>query len=93
MTQHFRIASKMNEAAKEDDFENINIDCRPMTVADDYQNLMSNAWLDAKEALDDCEDCDMNEQEKTKLLCRMLEVQTLFTSTSYEPIRTVCLRT
>ena len=74
----------MNEAvaAKEDNFENINIDCRPMTVSDDYQNLMSNAWLDAKEALDDCEDCDMREQEKTKFLCRVLEV---FTSTSYGP--------
>ena len=76
MTQHFRIASEMNEAvaAKEDNFENINIDCRPMTVADDYQNLVSNAWLDAKEALDDCKECDMSEQEKTELLCRVLEV-------------------
>ena len=54
----------------EESTENINIECRPMTVTDEYHNFMSETWLDAKTELDEA--TEMTEKEKCELLCKIL---------------------
>ena len=54
--------------------ENISVQNRPMKIAEEYNVLTSNAWLDAKTALDDLEMDDASESFKVKLLCSILMV-------------------
>ena len=56
----------------ESPLENISIKNRPMMVAEDYYNLCSNAWLEAKMALD--EKCaEQTEDEGLKFLNSVLQ--------------------
>ena len=70
-----RISAKMSAAMSvdEESTENINIECRPMTVTDKYLNFMSETWLDAKTELDEA--TEMTEKEKCELLCKILTVK------------------
>ena len=57
----------------EETWENINVECRPMNIAEQYADLMATSWLDAKEELDQCK--GFKEEEKCRLLCRVLMVR------------------
>ena len=65
----------MNQAVgqSEETWENINVECRPMNIAEQYSDLMATSWLDAKEELDQCQ--GFKEEEKCRLLCRVLTVR------------------
>ena len=63
-------------SADESALENICIKSRPTTIANDYELLCSNEWLAAKQALDDYAEHNREEQ-KLKLLCRVLVVSYL----------------
>ena len=54
--------------------ENISIQARPMKIAEDYTQLMSSTWLDAKSELDDVFKDDTNEAELVQLLLDVLMV-------------------
>ena len=66
----------MNEklSRNESDLENISIQNRPMNVAEEYNLLMSNAWLEAKCSLDAEMGEDKKEAEKYQLLCEIITV-------------------
>ena len=51
----------------EESTENINIECRPMTVTDEYLNFMSETWLDAKTELDEATEKTEKEKMKAKV--------------------------
>ena len=64
----------MNAAMAGDELtiENINMVCRPMTVAEDYSTFTSDDWLDAKEEL---ETTSLSSPKQDKLLCCILTVR------------------
>ena len=49
-----RLAAEMNKkiSTNETSLENIAIKCRPMNIADDFNNFVSSVWLEAKQVLD-----------------------------------------
>lgn len=53
--------------------ENINERCRPSTVATQYNQLESQQWVDAKEALEEAGYDD--EETSTRFLCDVLMVK------------------
>ena len=63
-------------SANESAVENVSIKNRPMNVADEYQHLCSNAWLDAKTTLDKLtDDSDISAKlDKLTLLCDIIKV-------------------
>ena len=65
-----RLAAEMNAKVSSDEssLENISIQARPMKIAEDYTWLMSNAWLDAKSALDEISPDDMRRDDKACLV-------------------------
>ena len=68
-------AEKITKASSDDSgMENLSIQARPMKIADDYSQLMSSAWLDAKSELDDVYQDDAREAEVVKLLLDVLMV-------------------
>ena len=52
---YIRLAAEMNKkiSANETSLENIAIKCRPMNIADDFNNFVSGVWLEAKRVLDE----------------------------------------
>ena len=61
-------------SANESSLENISIKARPMNIAEEYNLLQSNSWLDAKSALDEVNPDNRWEAEKVKLLFVVLQV-------------------
>ena len=61
-------------AADESNVENVSIKNRPMNVAEEYQLLCSNQWLDAKTVLDDLGDGRTQDYMKVQLLSEVLMV-------------------
>ena len=55
-------------SADESNVENVSIRNRPMNIADDYESMCTDEWLQAKEALD----------EKIKHLADHVKVSVLF---------------
>ena len=61
-------------AADESNVENVSIKNRPMNIAEEYQLLCSNQWLDAKTALDDITE-DTSDIVKLYLLSEVMMVR------------------
>ena len=61
-------------AADESNVENVSIKNRPMNVAEEYQLLCSNQWLDAKTILDDLGDSRTPDYMKVQILSEVLMV-------------------
>ena len=61
-------------ASDESALENISIKARPMKIAEEYTLLMSNAWLEAKTALDEENPDKTTEAERVMFLCDVLMV-------------------
>ena len=61
-------------AADESHVENVSIKNRPLNIADDYDALITNEWLNAKEQLD-TEFEEMPEKLKLILLFKVLMVR------------------
>ena len=52
------------------------VECRPMKITEQYSDLMTTSWLDAKEELDQYQALDnVTEEEKCRLLCKVLTVR------------------
>ena len=64
-------------SANESSLENISIKARPMNIAEEYNLLMSNTWLDAKSALDDMVADNVTETFRVILLFDVLKVSSL----------------
>ena len=62
-------------SSSESSLENISTKNRPMNIVDDFNLLMSNAWLEAKEALDEKMPSANKEESKVKLLCDVIMVR------------------
>lgn len=60
-------------AANEADIENVAIRNRPTKVAEDYEKVVSDLWLGAKETLDN-ELTNSNEHDKLHLLNHVFKV-------------------
>ena len=61
-------------SANEISLENINIQARPMKIAEEYSLFLSNAWLDAKSALDEIDSLENMEPQKVQILCDIILV-------------------
>ena len=74
----FRLSAEMGTkvSANESAVENVSIKNRPMNVSDEYHNLCSNAWLDAKTILDEVKGDSVisAELDKVQLLCDVMKV-------------------
>ena len=69
-------------SSDETNLENIAIVNRPLNIAAEYSNLCTQAWLEAKQALDGMDEglgC-RSEDEKVKFLCEVLMVMYYFIS-------------
>ena len=67
----------MSEKMSNDEtsMENISIACRPMTIAEEFEELTSNAWLDAKTKLDEICPDTTDEKLKVEFLAQVMLVR------------------
>ena len=72
----FSLAEEMGNkvGADESSIENVSIKTRPMTIADDYSNFCTNAWLDAKDILDEKFKKKYDEKDIIMFLFHVLQV-------------------
>ena len=73
-----RLAAEMNEKLSRDErnLENVSIASRPMNIAEEYQNICSTEWLDAKTAAG-VTLSETTEIKKLQVLCEIYMVRTL----------------
>ena len=73
-----RLAAEMNEKLSRDErnLENVSIASRPMNIAEEYQNICSTEWLDAKTSAG-VTLSETTEIKKLQVLCEIYMVRTL----------------
>ena len=71
-----RLSAEMSHKVSSDErsLENINVEARPMKLADEYRSICSEEWLEAGEALESM-DMEYDEDERYKILCSVIEVR------------------